>query len=228
MSTYHNQDNHNDGEWDDPGSLAWSELDWQQYLKRREEEVAKFLAVYDEAADDPLSRLDRSAEKMGWEPADWAASDGGDDWMDDDDAEESLIGDPYTLHRHPVFVVLSGLFAQIRHEWRRQLATGSHIGTGLRSWDFADSLAEAERHGLLALECMDMGDLLLAVVHAKRGLRGINLAQICLQALVAETVSQPLDACAARIHARLFDLREVLLRVMHDCRVTVQGESSED
>jgi hypothetical protein len=217
-----------EGDWDDRGNLSWSELDWQQFLHRREKEVARFLRYYDECPTEPTERLDWVARQIGWDTEDWSVSDYSDDeddpdeegeaWRNRDNGEGSKIPDldPYTLHRHPVYVVCTGLFLQLRYAWRRILTERREVIDGLLSWDFAESLSEAEKHSLMAMQSMDMGDFLLCVVHMKRALRGINLAMSLLPNLIQ--LAEGNEAFQRGLFARLFDLREVCLRVINDCR----------
>lgn len=216
-----------EGDWDDRGNLTWSELDWQQFLHRREKEVARFLKFYDECPAEPTERLDWVARQIGWDTEDWSVSDFADEDDDSEDEEEdwrSEAGDggkmsdmdPYTLHRHPVYVVCTGLFLQLRYAWRAVLTERREAIDGLLSWDFAESLSEAEKHSLMAMQSMDMGDFILCVVHMKRALRGINLAMSLLPNLINLTEGN--EAFQNGLFSRLFDLREVCLRVIADCR----------
>jgi len=215
-----------EGDWEDRGNLSWSELDWQKFLHRREKEIARFLRYYDECPTDSTERLDWVARQMGWDSDDWSVSDFLDDDLEEDEAEDwdgepkddsgLPDADPYTLHRHPVYVVCAGLFIQLRYSWRRAVADKRDQIDGLLSWDFAESLNEAEKHSLMAMQSMDMGDFLLCVVHMKRSLRGINLAMSLLPNLVQRAGAS--DLFLIGLNARLFDLREVCLRVIKDCR----------
>ena len=217
-----------DGDWDDRGNLSWSELDWQQFLHRREKEVARFLKFYDECPSPPTERLDWVARQLGWDSEDWSVSDFPDDeedeeaeetegWKNREEAEDAPSDmDPYTLHRHPVYVVSTGLFLQLRYTWRRVLEERREAVDGLLSWDFAESLNEAEKHSLMSMQSMDMGDFLLCVVHGKRALRGINMAMSLLPHLL--DLAQGTNQLQKDLFSRLFDLREVALRVIQDCR----------
>ena len=42
------------------------------------------------------------------------------------------------------------------------------------SWSYCASLADAERHCLLAANCLDLGDFLLAVCHLKKAHSALN------------------------------------------------------
>jgi hypothetical protein len=228
--TQFNHEGQPEGDWDDRGNLSWSELDWQQFLHRREKEVARFLRFYDDCPTASTERLDWVARQMGWDSEDWSVSDfvddedgdedpdAGENWrVDESEPNTDLVDyDPYTLHRHPVYVVSTGLFLQLRYTWRRVLCERKELIDGLLSWDFAESLNEAEKHGMMAMQCMDMGDFLLCVVHMKRSLRGINLAMSLLPHLISLAKGSPL--LRDSLLSRLFDLREVCLRVIQDCR----------
>lgn len=217
--TNFNQEGHFEGEWEDRGNTYWGELDWKEFLTRREKETARFLQHYHECPVPPTERLDWVARQMGWDTDDWAVGETGED---PDALEEDFDGaippeddDPYTIHRHPVYVVCSGLFIQLRYTWRCVMTERSAVN-GLLAWDFADCLNEAEKHSLLGMQCMDMADYMLCVVHFKRALRGINAAMSLLPRLVADVNGT--DALEKECMSRMFDLREVCIRVIQDCR----------
>ena len=221
--TNFNFEGQSDGDWEDRGNLSWSEVDWQKFLQRQEKEVARFLRFYDECPIGTAERLDWVAKQMGWDSEDWSVSDLPDEDEDsegwrksEDDGRELSDLDPYTLHRHPVYVVCSGLFLQLRYLWRTALKSKSSTVDALLCWDYAESLNEAEKHSLMAMQSMDMGDFLLCVIHLKRSLRGINLAMSLLPPLIE--ASSAGEYFRQAMFTRLFDLREVSLRVMQDCR----------
>jgi hypothetical protein len=218
-----NHDSQPEGDGDERGNLSWSEADWHHFLHRREKEIARFLEFYDQAPVPAMDRLDWAARQMGWESGDWSVSDFPDDEADEADeawrepvAADDEDMDPYTLHRHPVYIVSSGLFLYLRFTWQHLLTEQGSIGDARLNWDFAESLNEAEKHCLMALQSMDMGDFLLCVIHLKRALRGLNLAMSLLPQLFSEMPER--RAFEAAFSSRLFDLREVFLRVMQDCR----------
>lgn len=227
---------HSEGDAEDRSGVSWNELDWKNFLLRQEGEIARFVRLYDSSVAADTERLDSIAQKMGWEPADWSVSDFVDDdlpedWQEGDEIVEDW--DPYTLHRHPVYVVTTGLFFQIRHLWRQSLTSNAVPPNLVATWDFGDALAESERHTLMALQCMDMGDYLLCVVHFKRCLTALNSAMRLLTDLFPCMPEHPnnkeqLLRSAPRLQRdllqRLFDLREVCLRIIRDCRDEGTGE----
>ena len=212
-----------EGDWEDRGNLSWGELDWQRFLQRQDKEISRFLRHYDECPVPPTERLDWVARQMGWDTDDWSVGDFPEDEEDSDawnkeeeSASEHADTDPYTLHRHPVYVVTVGLFLQIRHVWRTALKHQNNPMDGLLGWEFADSLNEAEKESLMAMQSMDMGDFMLCIVHLKRSMRALNLS-MSLLAPVVEAASAG-EFFKQAILTRMFDLRDVSLRVIQDCR----------
>jgi hypothetical protein len=130
--------------------------------------------------------------------------------------DEMLDDEPYTLHRHPVFIVNMGLFFQLRHLWRNSLQQYNGSANALLNWDFSDALGESERHALMAMQCMEMGDFMLCVVHLKRTIKSLNHSMHLLPSLFKRMPE--LDGLKHDLLQRIFDLREVALRVMRDCR----------
>ncbi|MFP4540201.1 MAG: hypothetical protein ACLFR7_01105 [Opitutales bacterium] len=215
----HDYDSGPEGDWEERGDLSWNEFDWQQFLLRQQKEIARFVTLYDENLD-RLDRLDRAAAEMGWERDDWAVGEGLDE--DDDDIlsevrEDSLNdADPYTLHRHPVYVAGAGLFLQLRSLWEIGLGRFPEHFDVQQAWKAANTLSSIERHLILMVQGIDMGDFLLAVCHGKIALRALNEALQLLEPLASRGVDAARLADALRL--RLFDLREICLRVMTDCR----------
>jgi hypothetical protein len=79
------------------------------------------------------------------------------------------------------------------------------------------SLWEVHQQIILAVNATDTGDLSLTAVHMKRALTSLNTTLGLLQ-------SVPTDARLSAMgsfedtESTLFDLREICLRVMSDCR----------
>ncbi len=206
-----------DGEWDDREDLSWNEYDWQQFLRRQQKEIARFSNHYLKHCYD-TDHLDTIAKEMGWEVGDWSAVDP--DTDDETDAareEECGDFDPYTIHRHPVFVVTAGIFAQLRFIAETLLARGRMQTVCAKSlWNFGQALGDGERNMLLALQSLDMGDFMLSVIHLKYAMRSINECMRWSEALVGQADHAHEFRLESRI--RLFDLREVCLRLISDCR----------
>lgn len=213
-----------DNDWDDKGELSWNEFDWQRFLQRHEEEVTQFVRLYNEHFDSP-QRLDEVAAHMHWDEQDWAVSDPLED-EDDDDEEESAegkgdMGDPYTTHRHPVFVVFRGLTSELTTLWENHLQLFETKASAADIFRFSKVLNEVERHGLLSVQALDLGDYALGVCHLKLLLERVNTLFRHIGGFV-----DPTSPATTRLYratrVRLFDLREVALRVMHDCREEIR------
>jgi hypothetical protein len=224
MSNY-NFEGQPDGDWDDRGDLSWEKYDWQQYLVRHEEEVEKFIDLYNRLKDQP-EHLDVVAHEMGWDADDWSVGDGSDeddsflpgnvaeeDAEDEDDAEDF---DPYTLLRHPVFVVMRGLYRYLRRMWSHYLCGEGASVSAKSSWLYAQMLSEGEMHTTLALQSLDMGDYQLAVRQIKIALEDINRTFSVLP-LILPAGMPGAQLMEQEIRVRLFDMREVSLRLMGDC-----------
>ena len=172
MSQYEFESNQ-DGDWDDNEEVAWNEADWQNFLRKSDKEVARFITVYNKVKNDP-DRLDAAATLMGWQRDDWSS-------VDEIELEEDEIQqarhleldevrkiDPYTIHRHPVFISSTALFSYLRASWEHFMRHNRKQPEASLSWSYCASLADAERHCLLAANCLDLGDFLLAVCHLKK------------------------------------------------------------
>lgn len=226
----HSFEGHPEGDWEDRGELSWNEFDWSGFLRRHEREVARFCALYEAHRDLP-ERLDAVARQMGWDTEDWSA---GETWEDGEQPPagasvdpESDDRDPYTLHRHPVYVVMVGLITQMRTAWTTVVdQRGRNLDAGL-VWRYALALGELERQMVLALQSLDMGDLMLAVVHLKHSLSAVNESLKLVPAL-ATAVGRHGDTFGAETLQRFFDVRELALRLMTECREENRREPPED
>jgi hypothetical protein len=79
------------------------------------------------------------------------------------------------------------------------------------------SFWDAQHQMIMAINATDTGDLPLALVHMKRALAAINYS-IGLTAGIPSGARLSAAEAAQDIESTLFDLREVCLRVMADCR----------
>jgi len=227
--TNFNSDSQFDGEWEDRGGLIWNEFDWRKYLKDSEKEIARFLSIYNDIKDQP-GHLDETAQLMGWEVDDWS------NHMEEDLLEEledlSDIPEcdptqdfedlePYTLHKHPVFIVTRALHLYMRHSWEQYMQQSqSKVSPGV-AWDFGKSLHQSEIYATLALQSLDLGDFALTTCHLKTAIYALNQSLATLQNLEHPN-AHFLDIFQQEMYIRIFDLREVWLRVMEDCRAEVK------
>ncbi len=209
-----------EGEWEDfSDELPWSELQWRKYLCGADRDTARFLSIYNSVKEKP-GHLDEAAALMGWNAEDISlANDTVAEAGDDDDEFES--DDPYTLHRHPVFIVTRALYRYLHQSWEHFMAQSQGRIPATLCWKYANSLHHAEVNVLMSVQALDLGDFGLAICHLKNSLSALNHTLALLDEL---THGNPvhLEAFRREIRLRLFDLREVWLRVMADCRSECQ------
>jgi hypothetical protein len=223
-----NFESHSEGDWEDAGHLSWNEHDWQQYLQRTDEEVGRFSQYYKSSKDQP-NYLDNIAHLMGWDDEDWAVGAETDEEQMTETAleiegnasleEDDDDNDPYTLHRHPVYVVVRALYADIRRDWNTLLESpGLPLFSMKQLWGFSSILYEGEMALHFAVVALDMGDVALAVCHFKKALFFVNQAFAQMSEWEATRKDTLTHALIESCFKRLFDVREICLRVMQDCR----------
>ncbi|MFZ5493830.1 MAG: hypothetical protein ACOZE5_00650 [Verrucomicrobiota bacterium] len=217
-----------DNDWDDCGELSWTEADWQKYLANQEKAVRDYIQHYDQLPAG-MDRIDEAARRMGWELAATETPEALDDEEADleDEAEEIFDGpwDPYTLHRNPVYISTRALYLCLIAHWERVAVQPGRVppvlGITLQSL-----LYRGHEHALQAVQALEMGDYTLAVVFFKKALRELNLtlARLNEPDATATPLAQRFKEYAL---PRLFDLREIWLRVMNECRQSsTSGPSS--
>ena len=114
-------DNNQEGDWDENEDIAWNEADWQRFLRNSDKEVSRFISAYNKVKHES-DRLDAAAVIMGWHRDDWSSIDDLDFEEDEDilrnakplDIDDVRKMDPYTLHRHPVFITATALFSYFK------------------------------------------------------------------------------------------------------------------
>ena len=220
MSQY-DFENNQDGEWEDSGEVAWNEADWQKFLRNADKEVSKFISAYNKVSDS-TDRLDAAAAIMGWHREDWSSQD---DDLDEEDIkqikpiemDEIKKMEPYTIHRHPIYISSAGLYAYLRNSWEHFMRNNRKQAPCHLAWSFCASLADGERHALLAANCLDLGDYLLAVCHFKKAHSALN-ESLRLNRLFTHQTEAISQKYQKESNMRLHDLREIWLRVMQDCR----------
>lgn len=201
------------GDAEGSGPAPWSEADWTAYLRRQDLEVARFLSLYEEVKAMP-DRLDTCARRMGWDPAEtWPDAEA----TEGDADPESPADLPYCIHQHPVFVSARALAIHASTAFRTLLRDSGGTVPPLLAAEVMLALGDAQHNTVLAVNATDTGDLALAVVHLKRALGGINTAIGLLQELPAEARLGS-HAALEGAQAALFDLRDVCLRFIGDCR----------
>jgi hypothetical protein len=206
------------GEWDERGDLAWNEFDWERYLREQDEAVLRYLKFY-EACKDTTDRIDQVAEKMGWGQDDWTEDETPDEEVGEDAVDEPAFNaeeDVYTLHKNPIFIATKALYLGLDRSWQTLASDGRRVPQPLAVAMLA-SLHRGEEQAVQAIHALDFGDYAMAVSLFKRALSALNGS---LALLNADHVARHRHVQAWREEAlpQFFDLREVWLRVIAECR----------
>ncbi len=212
----------NEGDWEEGGDLAWNESDWQVFLKNSDKEVARFIIAYNKVKDQD-DRLDAAANLMGWHRDDWSSSD--EIELDENDLplirpmeiEEVNNMDPYTIHRHPIYITSNALFSYLRASWEQLMRKNKESNSSDLVWGYSVSLADAEKHCIMAANSLDLGDFLLAVCHFKKAHSALN-ESMRINRLFKHHNSNKVKIYMEETNVRMHDLREIWIRVMNDCR----------
>ena len=158
-----NFDHSEGGSWDDSSSEPiWGEFQWRNYLKSSDRETARFLSIYNSLKDKP-NHLDEVASLMGWDAEDMSMTDEFNSIevaLDDNQLgpAENLEGAPYTLHKHPVFVVTRSLYRYLHQSWEHFMTHSQREVAPQLCWKYANSLHQAEMNVLLSIQALDLGD----------------------------------------------------------------------
>lgn len=221
MGSYE-QDSNPENDWDDSWETIWNEFDWEQYLRNEDDAIAKYQTLYNKLVRS-ANRLDEVALFMGWQQAPILQSE---DAAPDGDATDSSP-QPYTLHRHPLFISSKALHGWLLEKWGQHVALCSEQISTTKTLALVSSYSESDYYGLLAVTALDLDDYALAIAYFKRGMVSINKA-LSLLADFEETGIEPLPTYVKQARIRLFDIREIWLRVSSDCRSTIARGSDED
>ena len=133
-------DNNFDSEennWDHLSNESyWNEAQWRNYLRITEKDSARFLSIYNSIKHKP-NHLDEAASLMGWDNDDMSLIE---EELESEEAEEHSSYNeptnlPYTLHKHPVFIVTKALYKYLNQSWNHFLNQNPSISPKL-CWDF--------------------------------------------------------------------------------------------
>lgn len=223
MSNF-DSDGAQENEWEDRGDLAWNEFDWELYLREQDDSVHRYLGFY-EACKDSADRIDDVAELMDWGTSDDDDEPKSDSNTEDDDDDEDGT-DVYTLHKNPIFISTKALYLGLRRHWELAAGDNSKVPQPL-ALGLLTSLHRGEEQSIQAIHALDFGDYAMAISLFKRALSGINSTLALLNdnsALKHRTVL----AYREMALPRLFDLREIWLRVVHECREELERPADGD
>jgi hypothetical protein len=208
-------------DWDECGDLVWNEFDWERYLREQNDVLHRYLGHYERLRGQPEC-IDEVAHLMGWDDGQRGADAGDGNGLQRDDRDETIgLGgstpiEPYTLHKNPVFIATKAIYLSLQRSWERLATDSSKVPQPLALSVLA-SLCRGEEHAVLGVQALDLGDYAMAISLFKRGLEELNrtLALVTGSNLAGH---QMFSAWREDAVPRLFDLREIWLRVMSECR----------
>ena len=220
-----------DNEWEERGDLAWNEFDWERYLREQDEAVHRYLGFY-EACKDSADRIDDVAELMHWGTSTEASEESrpefssDDDDEDDDDEDFSSEGDVYTLHKNPIFISTKALYLSLRRQWELLASESGRVPQPL-ALAVLTALHRGEEHAVQAIHALDFGDYAMAISLFKRALSAIN-GTLALLNDTAALHHRGVRGYREDALARIFDLREIWLRVINECRQELERPADGD
>jgi hypothetical protein len=213
-------DSLSENEWEENGDLAWNEFDWEVYLREQDGAIHRYLGYYESLAPGP-ERIDEVADRMGWDRAD------GEEPDDRENPEKVLFSDEiYTLQKNPVFIATKALFLSLRRSWELEAAVPGRIPQAL-AIGFLSALNRCEEQAVMAIHALDFGDYAMAICLFKRALAALNE---CFASIGSDAADDVAAVCAGRgeMRHRMFDLREIWLRVISDCREDTQRQTDDE
>jgi hypothetical protein len=209
---------HSEGDWEEFSSVpTWGESQWRSYLQGSDKDTERFLSVYNSVKNKP-NHLDEVATLMGWDVEDISLTDEFTFIEEDEERPSSENSSaPYTLHRHPVFVFTRALYRYLHQSWEHYMLHSERSLTPKISWDYSNSLHQGEMNVLLSIQALDLGDYGLSICHLKNSLSALNQTLSLLDQLDHPS-STFLNGFRKEAQIRIYDLRELWIRVMGDCR----------
>ena len=209
---------HSEGDWEEFSSEpSWGESQWRSYLHGSDKDTERFLSVYNSVKNKP-NHLDEVATLMGWDVEDISLTDEFTFIEEDEERPSSENSSaPYTLHRHPVFVFTRALYRYLHQSWEHYMLHSERSLTPKISWDYSNSLHQGEMNVLLSIQALDLGDYGLSICHLKNSLSALNQTLSLLDQLDHPS-STFLNSFRKEAQIRIYDLRELWIRVMGDCR----------
>ena len=224
MSNF-NADGGSENQWEDRGELEWNEFDWERYLREQDEAVQRYAKFYEASRSVP-DRIDKVAEKMNWGQQEWTDESGSDADDDDDEDDDDSPEDVYTLQKNPIFIASKAICLCLGRSWEELAADSTRVPQPL-AVSFLASLHRCEEQSVQALHALDFGDYAMAVSLLKRAMAALNAT---LALLNDESINHlpSVRAWREEAFARFFDLREIWLRVIAECRDELTRPSDEE
>ncbi len=207
-----------ENEWEERGDLAWNEFDWERYLREQDDSIHRYLGFYEAFRHSP-TRIDAVAEQMGWGTGSWSDEEEPAEFPETEvsaetsDREEAEI---YTLHKNPIFIATKAIYLSVKRPWELNAGDAAKVPPPLALGLLA-ALHRGEEQAVQAIHALDFGDYAMAISLFKRALSALNSTLALLNADSA-TAHRAVMAYREETLPKLFDLREIWLRVISECR----------
>lgn len=220
------------GDSEDQEDLVWNEFDWQRYLNKNKRDVTKLAQFYKTLKNKQVNSLEEICKFMGWAETDLfevqdveeeAFSEATPSFLQEESDEKAECEemDLYTIHKHPLHILSLAIYQFIQEQCEELLVSSECTISAIELWRLSTSFMTSQSNILLAIFSIDMGDNPLAICHLKHVLGAINEAFKVLNQMPS-TLSPVKEIVKA-----LFTFREVLLRVINDCREYDNSEFGE-
>lgn len=207
-----------EGDWEERGELAWNEFDWERYLRAQDETINRYLAYYGVFRGHP-QRIDEVARHMEWE-TETEAPTAADETSESLPEEFESEGDIYTLHKNPIFIATRALYLLVRRNWELLASQPGKVAQPL-AVGYLSSLQHGEDQAMQAIHALEYGDYAMAISLFKRALSGLNRSLALLNDLATQKHPE-VTAYREEALTALFDLREIWLRVISECRTELE------
>jgi len=207
-----------ENEWEDRGELAWNEFDWERYLREQDDSIHRYLGFYEAFQHSP-NRIDTVAEQMGWGQGTWSDDTEAAEVVDEaptSDAPDSGEPEVYTLHKNPIFIATKAIYLSVKRPWELKAGDAAKVPPPLALGLLA-SLHRGEEQAVQAIHALDFGDYAMAISLFKRALSALN-ATLALLNAESSMDHRMVVAYRETTLPKLFDLREIWLRVIAECR----------
>src|SRR4051812_3994907 len=219
-----------ENEWDERGDLVWNEFDWERYLREQDESVHRYLRFY-ESFKGKADRIDEVADLMGWGQGDWTDDDSSDDEStntkaEDDDDFSDDDDEVYTLHKNPIFIATKAISISLKSRWLSIASAAAKVPQPL-ALSLLSAFHRQEEEAVHAIHALDFGDYAMAVSIFKRALSSLNASLALLNDANANRYRAVADYREDAL-PQLFDLREIWLRVIAECREELERPAEDE
>jgi len=132
---------------------------------------------------------------------------------DDASLDSDVYYEVYTPQRNPLFIATRALYLRLRRTWELLAETPGKVSMPL-AIRYLGTLQRGEDHAMQAIQSMDCGEYALSVSLFKRALASLNESH----ALLNDADTPAARSYAEEMRVSLFDLREIWLQVIRECR----------